>query len=640
MFLRIFPPPKFATPTLGSRSGTDRTFAFLWHARDLEKIAARNDRRLDSNGFKQDALNRADKAWAGEINFLGWGKIALPVFESWHTDTFTRTTWTSRFHKFVDTVRPHDRCDVKRPWELSRLQFLVWYGQAWVHSGKDCYIEYFWRTLRHWLISNPHGFGVNWACSMEVAIRAINVAVAANLFDGALTKNECRWIRKLLSQHYRHIKFNLEISDKNGNHYFFDWLGLALLGTVLHGRSDAQTVRDIELFIDVALNQFHDDGVHVENASGYHRFVLEGLAIFLLCEKRNGYGVPEKLATCFAKASRFLSDICNSNGEYPIIGDADSGNLLRLSDVAGNNAGPLLAICRRLLADMPSSACHRFEEELWLFGANVDSKEPQLANVRVPNDASPERRVAAYSDGGFFVFRTEGCALVVRCGSSGLDGRGSHDHNDQLSVFVELFGVPFVVDPGTFSYTGLSGLHKADLLTSRHSTVVVDELEQAPIVRGSVMSTVRSVTATCERCALEEKNKFMFEGTICCYGGKKAAFRHTRQVATLIEELCQVRFSIVDTVWAPVHDQTQIAASFQIDPRWQLDGVEARAVQFRLRHATARIEIADANSSLSVRRDYVCPEYGAAHESHLVRISTSASKIITLESRIQAALHK
>ena len=67
---------------------------------------------------------------------------------------------------------------------------------------------------------------------------------------------------------------------------------------------------------------------------------------------------------------------------------------------------------------------------------------------------------------------------MFNASGTGINGRGSHGHNDALSIEVSAFGRPFIVDPGTYVYT--SDLHQRHLFrsTAYHSTVQIDDAEQ------------------------------------------------------------------------------------------------------------------------------------------------------------------
>jgi hypothetical protein len=62
-----------------------------------------------------------------------------------------------------------------------------------------------------------------------------------------------------------------------------------------------------------------------------------------------------------------------------------------------------------------------------------------------------ERR--AFRDFGLYLFRSARLYLAVRCGPVGMNGRGAHAHNDQLSFELAIDGEDWVSDPGTYVYT-------------------------------------------------------------------------------------------------------------------------------------------------------------------------------------------
>ena len=77
-----------------------------------------------------------------------------------------------------------------------------------------------------------------------------------------------------------------------------------------------------------------------------------------------------------------------------------------------------------------------------------------------------------------YILREKDLYFLFKTGGIGVNGRGSHGHNDSLSIEVSACGMPFIVDPGTYVYT--ADLHQRHLFrsTSYHSTVQVDGVEQ------------------------------------------------------------------------------------------------------------------------------------------------------------------
>jgi Heparinase II/III-like protein len=59
----------------------------------------------------------------------------------------------------------------------------------------------------------------------------------------------------------------------------------------------------------------------------------------------------------------------------------------------------------------------------------------------------------AYPQFGVWIYRSTRLFLAIRCGKLGQNGRGGHDHNDQLAFELAIDGEDWVSDPGTYLYT-------------------------------------------------------------------------------------------------------------------------------------------------------------------------------------------
>jgi hypothetical protein len=121
--------------------------------------------------------------------------------------------------------------DVKVPWELARMQHLVQF--AWAYglaaagepdfASPDRYMSEFRNQILDFIATNPPRFGVNWNCTMDVAIRAANWLIAYDLFRaGGAVFDEAfeAELRRSVYQHGQHIVANLEWQrDWRSNHY-------------------------------------------------------------------------------------------------------------------------------------------------------------------------------------------------------------------------------------------------------------------------------------------------------------------------------------------------------------------------------------------------------------------------------------
>jgi hypothetical protein len=98
--------------------------------------------------------------------------------------------WSAK--KFYKDIKFGDKpgVDVKVPWGLSRMQHLpqltLLYSSYHDKNSSIKYNKYsqeFRNQILDFISTNPVGYGVNWACPMDVAIRAINWLVSYDIFS-------------------------------------------------------------------------------------------------------------------------------------------------------------------------------------------------------------------------------------------------------------------------------------------------------------------------------------------------------------------------------------------------------------------------------------------------------------------------
>ncbi len=584
---------------------TGRLFApVLWRREEVESIA--KSLAMDRVGrLAEAAAGRAERATRGEFSFLGWGPITFGKEWPWQSDFYHAYVWPDRFHKFVDYVAAGQPCDVKVPWELSRLQFLVWYGQAWLIDGNPQWPRRFLDVLNGWRARNPVGYGVNWTCAMEVAIRAINVVAAFDLLGKGLDEAGTAHTRRLLEEHYRFLSHNLEYSDIPGNHYFFDVLGLALLSISLEGPGSRRTRNDVRRMMSVVDSQFQQDGTHLENATGYHRLVTEGLVLFIRACRRSSIELPARALETLSAAARFMEDISTPAGDIPLFGDSDSGRVLILADSAPNNVKGLLAAAKQALEQVPVGA-RDDESAFWLLG----HAQPDGPDIRpTPKPVA----FASYPGAGIHVFRLADTKLILRCGAGGLNGRGSHDHNDQLSCVLYSGNEVVLLDPGCSNYTFDVPSHARDVSTAQHNCIMVGGVEQSPINQGSVTCSVRSTAARCELVGAGD-GRAWFHGVIQRYGGVPGVT--VRRVVSVAGVRSDVEIAIEDEVIGMAHAKS--VASYHFGPSWRLadtsDGILARSGS---RTVALRFEF--ANELPVIEEGVHSMDYGATDSHKVVR---------------------
>jgi hypothetical protein len=116
----------------------------------------------------------ADAICRHEFDLLGSGCVRLGASLPWHTDFKTGRDWPLQYSPDIEYAELDRPTDVKVPWELSRCQHFTTLGQAYWLTADERYAQEFVSEVEDWIARNPWGRGVNWACAMDVALRAVS----------------------------------------------------------------------------------------------------------------------------------------------------------------------------------------------------------------------------------------------------------------------------------------------------------------------------------------------------------------------------------------------------------------------------------------------------------------------------------
>lgn len=397
-----------------------------------------------------DDVALADASSAGVFDLLGSGPVPLGERPTWRRDLYSGVEWPLAAAHRLRIVRG-DGSDVRTVWELSRAYHFPALARAYWSRGEPRYREAFVRHVESWLAHNPLGRGPNWASPMDAGLRAANWVVGTLLFAPAPEIPRAFW-QRLLANLYatglfleRHLEWH---PVYRGNHYVSNGVGLAYLGTLFRdSHAGARWLRvGARILMGELQRQVRPDGVSFEASLAYHRLVTEFFAFGGELLRRNLPGTPmaaydERLRAMY----RFLAAYLPPGGEAPMLGDADDGRLHALA-------------ARGL-------------------------REPRRHALGLPAGYGPAEPPgpAAFPQGGFFVLRGGADHAVVRCGPVGLNGAGSHDHNDQLALELVLAGRRVLADSGTYAYTRDLAARHAFRATAAHSVLQLGDEEPNPI---------------------------------------------------------------------------------------------------------------------------------------------------------------
>jgi uncharacterized heparinase superfamily protein len=417
----------------------------------------------------------ARDAVAHRVDLLGSGPIDLGAKIDWHCDYKTGLRWQPAYCRDIDYNNPGRPSDVKFPWELSRMQWMIPIGQAYVLHGDERHAEKVRDVLVDWIASNPYGRSVNWACTMEVALRILTWIWFFHVF-----KNSTAWSKRdfrelFVRSLYLHGDFtarNLERSDINGNHFTADAAGLVVAGLFFGDAGDAPAWLRIgwKILCDELPRQVFPDGVDFEGSVPYHRLVQELFLLPAILRRRNGLDVPSSYEARLVDMARFTAAYSRPDGSIPLWGDNDDARALPFGGQPTNDHRYLLGIVGAEFGvpDLIAAFSGPRAEQLWLLGAESTAALPQ----REHNDDATQP--IAFRDGGFYVLRNAVDHVFVDCGPVGLGGRGGHGHNDLLSFEAVLDGAHLVSDCGSYVYTANYAERNRFRSTAYHNTPMID----------------------------------------------------------------------------------------------------------------------------------------------------------------------
>jgi hypothetical protein len=467
------------------------------------------------------------------FDLLGSGPVKLsppgPAYRpiDWHCDFKSGYRWSAReFHRRIQYGLA-EGVDIKVPWELSRFQHLNALGQAYALTSNAKYATEFVSQIDDWIVSNPVGFGVNWKCTMDVAIWAASWLMASEYFRAgkALTANFLRRFHRSIHEHAGFIFHHLERGQVTTNHYLSDIVGLLFIAVYCPSFRESRRwfsfcVRELAREMD---RQVYPDACDFESSSCYHRLALElfFFAAWLVAmsegapdrdryrraaERVLGSPYVERLHAMFIAALHLIKP----NGRMPQIGDNDSGRFQVFSRRDAVDMRYLLPL-GAVFFEEPGLKVDEFgfsEDALWIFGRRGYDLWTGLDGHSL---ADLESR--SFPDVGWYVMRRGYDYCLVSCGHNGPPGKGGHAHNDKLSFELALGGQDVVVDPGTYAYTSHPRLRNKFRSTDYHNTVKVDGYEQNELAEGDIFSLPDRVNIKKTQ-LVQTANHIRFEGEI------------------------------------------------------------------------------------------------------------------------------
>ena len=433
---------------------------------------------------RNDIVAAADAACEGRFDLLGYSGLSFGHPVDWHLDPISGRRAPFRHWSRLRALDAVEVGDHKVVWELNRHHWLVRLGQAYQLTGDGRYADAFASYVRQWLRANPPGMGINWASSLEVALRLIAWCWCLMLFrkSAALSPDLGAEMLDAIGTHATHVERYLSSYFSPNTHLTGEALGLFYAGALLadEARAARWRARGAGILVEQSARQILPDGVYFEQSTCYQRYTVEIYLHFLILAARRGVTVPTVVAQRVQRMLDFLLAVRRPDGSLPAIGDGDGGWLLPLVPRTPADGRGIFSTAAAWFqrADYAWAADGTAPETVWLLGP--DAAGPRDASASTPPAMSPSK---LFADGGYAVMRSgwnpDAHHLVFDVGPLGCPVSAGHGHADLLSVQASAFGESYLVDSGTYCYTAEPAWRDFFRSTSTHSTVVVDGAGQA-----------------------------------------------------------------------------------------------------------------------------------------------------------------
>ena len=371
--------------------------------------------------------------------------------------------------------------DVKYIWELNRLQHLVLLALAAVWTGNAAYRKEIEEQTVSWCAQNPFMRGLNWKSPLEAGIRLISWAHVSFL-SRAPHRLEEVFHRRLKETVYQHQYFIRRFYSKHSsanNHLIGEMAGLYVGSVFWPWYRESRTWQSFakQKLIEEIIRQVEADGVGAERATEYQLFILE----FFLLTGALGHAIgdpfPPEYWERLGRMLTFLSAMTDREGNQPMFGDGDSGQVVRLPELTQERVRSLIQICQSRRRFTPEAMGADVRSLLLLWGQTPEE-------LPLPTIPATEQPLHMFQQGGYHVLSTDrgsGDELVIvfDAGPLGFPPLFAHGHADALSFWLSYGGREFLIDPGTFCYYANDVWRTYFRGTAAHNTIRIDGMDQS-----------------------------------------------------------------------------------------------------------------------------------------------------------------
>jgi len=281
-------------PSLIAKPVADREPKFFFSADSIPYLC-----RLLQERFPEEAksiVQRSERICQHSFDLLGYGELDYGPEIDWHLDrVHGRRAPREPFYKihYLDFVEVGDS---KVIWELNRHQHFVTLAKAFRLTADPKYSSELLSQWSRWLKENPYPIGINWASSLEVALRSLSWIWTLFLLSGTpLLSDQFRSeFHRALGISARHIEMHLSTYFSPNTHLLGEGVALFFIGTLCPELKNARHWQSVgwQIVQTEASRQVRSDGLHYEQSIYYHVYALDLFLHALVLASVNAHTIP------------------------------------------------------------------------------------------------------------------------------------------------------------------------------------------------------------------------------------------------------------------------------------------------------------------------------------------------------------
>ena len=344
--------------------------------------------------------------------------------------------------------------DVKIIWEYNRLQVLLPIAIKGLVTKDDKYKKEIEELLKCWKENNEFEYTLNWYSNLEVAIRAINIALTLILMQDTKFNEQ---YSNLLYLHAKHIYNEIDYSDCciPNNHVIGEATALLMLSKVIDCKENEMWYKKAIKILKKYINIITDEGTSKENSFSYQFFVTK-MFILALCFV-DEEDLFKKLNDKILKSLNILKYTIVNENEILNYGDNDDGFLYSIY--------------------MDYNIAKDIKEYYNLFFKNEINNETAIYTevFKKFNNKNSITIGSEYTNKyiitkDIFIYNKNNKVLFFN--AKNIEG---HAHNDSLAISLAVNGEWIFYDSGTYSYN--KSKKERDYYRGReaHSTIQLEQ---------------------------------------------------------------------------------------------------------------------------------------------------------------------